>query len=279
MWLVLTWVLPARAPLATALAALGRPRRPPPQDEASLEARVGAWVQRAPAVRRRLAPLRADLAITQKTTDELAAVVLVATVVGALWAPTAAALLALAGVSVPVVIPAWLALAGAALGAWAPVRSLRADAARLRQGFGHALGVFCDVASMSLAAGSQVEGALQTAVGAGQGPAFDELRDALATGYLAGLTPWDALGARADELELADLAELAGALALAGNDGATVRATIAAKARSIRERLAADIEREAASVTERMGIPATVLLFGFAGFLGFPAFYVLVAGG
>ena len=44
---------------------------------------------------------------------------------------------------------------------------------------------------------------------------------------------------------------------------------------SIRERLTANAERDAASITERMGIPATLLLLGFMIFLGFPAIYVL----
>ena len=71
------------------------------------------------------------------------------------------------------------------------------------------------------------------------------------------------------------LTELAAALSLAGDEGAAVRDTVSSKAKSIRERLTANAERDAASITERMGIPATLLLLGFMIFLGFPAIYVL----
>ena len=75
--------------------------------------------------------------------------------------------------------------------------------------------------------------------------------------------------------DLTDLTELAAALSLAGDEGAAVRDTVSSKAKSIRERLTANAERDAPSITARMGIPATLLLPGFMIFLGFPAIYVL----
>ena len=70
---------------------------------------------------------------------------------------------------------------------------------------------------------------------------------------------------------MSDLTELAGALALAGDHGAAVLDTVSTKARSLRERLVAEAERRAVAVTERMGIPATLVLIGFTAFLLFPA--------
>ena len=54
-----------------------------------------------------------------------------------------------------------------------------------------------------------------------------------------------------------------------------MRATVASKAKAIRERLTSEAERTAVAITERMGIPATFLLLGFILFLGFPAMAVL----
>ncbi len=54
-----------------------------------------------------------------------------------------------------------------------------------------------------------------------------------------------------------------------------MRDTVSSKAKAIRERLTADAERSAANVTERMGVPATLLLLGFIVFLGYPAIAVL----
>ena len=47
--------------------------------------------------------------------------------------------------------------------------------------------------------------------------------------------------------------------------------TVAAKARTMRERMSADSELEAASVTERMSLPSVLLVVGFLIFLCYPA--------
>jgi hypothetical protein len=56
---------------------------------------------------------------------------------------------------------------------------LRSEAKRRRRDFNHALGAFLDLVAVNLAAGRGVEGALDTAAGAGQGWAFAEIRRAL----------------------------------------------------------------------------------------------------
>ncbi len=112
---------------------------------------------------------------------------------------------------------------------------------------------------------------METAAHAGRGWPFAEMQTALRTGYVRGETPWDALARLGAEADLPDLCELAAAISLAGDQGAGVRDTISSKAKAIRERLTSDAERSAASITERMGIPATFLLLGFILFLGYPA--------
>ena len=62
---------------------------------------------------------------------------------------------------------------------------------------------------------------------------------------------------------MTDLSELASTVALAGEEGAAVRATVAAKARTIRERMSAESETAAAAVTERMSLPSVLLVLGF----------------
>ena len=99
---------------------------------------------------------------------------------------------------------------------------------------------------MTLAAGRGVEQAMETASRAGQGWAFAELRGALHAGYVRGEPPWVALERLGDELGVGDLTELASTVALAGEEGAAVRTTVAAKARTIRERMSADSEMAAA---------------------------------
>jgi hypothetical protein len=113
------------------------------------------------------------------------------------------------------------------------------------------------------------------AVAAGHTWPYRDMKTALDSGYLRGDPPWTALARLGDDAGLGDLAELAAALQLAGDEGAAVRETVAAKATSTRERLTADAERRAAATTERMGIPATFLLLGFTVFLGYPSVAVL----
>ena len=70
---------------------------------------------------------------------------------------------------------------------------------------------------------------------------------------------------------MSDLSELASTVALAGEEGAAVRTTVAAKARTIRERMSAESEMAAAAVTERMSLPSVLLVLGFLVFLCYPA--------
>lgn len=275
VWLVWSGWSPARPPLADTLARLGQPVVEIAPERNSMDVRVGTWARRLAIVERAVGSLRTDLRVLRRSPDEQAALIVVYTLCGLLWAPVVAAGGWLVGVRIPVGVPLWLALAGGAIGAITSIRPVRAQATERRRSFSHALGSFCDVCGMCLAAGRGIDASIQTAAAAGEGWPFAELQAALRVGYVRGETPWQALSRLAEECDLPDLAELAAALSLAGDEGAAVRDTVSSKAKSIRERLTGNAERDAAAVTERMGIPATLLLLGFVVFLGFPAIYVL----
>jgi Flp pilus assembly protein TadB len=275
VWLMWSGWIPARRPLAQTLMRLGQPVIEIAPERDNLDVRVGMWARRIGPVERIIASMRTDLRVLRRAPDEQAALIVVYTLCGFLWAPVVAAGGYLVGVHLPIGIPFWLAVAGAAIGAVSSIRTVRTQAAERRRMFSHALGSFCDVAGMCLASGRGIDASIQTAAAAGDGWPFAELQATLRTGYVRGETPWEALSRLADECDLTDLTELAAALSLAGDEGAAVRDTVSSKAKSIRERLTANAERDAASITERMGIPATLLLLGFMIFLGFPAIYVL----
>ena len=275
-WLAWTGWVPSRAPLQMMLGRLGQPV--PEIDTVSrenLDARLGAWARKLGVVEHTVEGMRTDLRVLRRSPDEQAALIVTSALLGFLWAPVVAAGGLLVGFRLPIAIPLWLAFAGAGIGAVTAVRSVKTAAAARRQAFSHALSSFCDICGMCLAAGRGVESSLETAACTGSGWAFQELRTALRTGYVRGDTPWDALARFGNDADLPDLVELAAALGLAGDQGAAVRDTVGSKAKAIRERLTADAERSAASVTERMGIPATLLLLGFIVFLGYPAIAVL----
>lgn len=273
VWMVWSGWSPARPSLVDALARINRPVQP--LAGASLDARVGAWARRLTPVERALVALRADLRVLRRSPDEQAALMLVATLCGLLWAPVVAGIVRVFGFVVPLAVPLWLGLIGATTAGALTIRHVRTEATRRRREFSVALGAFCDIAGLCLASGRGVDGSIQTAANAGRSWPFAEIKSALQAGYVNGQTPWHALGDLAEDCHLPDLAELASALSLCGDEGAAVRDTVASKARAIRERLTSDAERDAAAVTERMGIPGTVLLFGFVVFLGFPALSVI----
>src|SRR3546814_5717541 len=68
-----------------------------------------------------------------------------------------------------------------------------------------------------------------------------------------------------------ELAELAASVSLAGSHGARIRASLAAKADTLRGHQIAETESAAEAATERMTVPVAVLLFGFLVFIAYPA--------
>jgi Flp pilus assembly protein TadB len=276
LWLMWTGWVPARPSLRWALDRLGQPVPDiVPVSRDSFDARLGAKVRKIGLVDQTVEAMRTDLRVLRRSPDEQAAIIVAYGLLGFLWAPVVAAGAWLVGVRLPIAIPLWLALAGAGIGVVTAIRTAKTTAAQRRRAFSHALSSFCDVTGMCLAAGRGVESSLETAAHTGHGWAFAELQTAMRAGYVRGDTPWEALGRLGEDADLPDLTELAAALSLAGEEGAAVRDTVTSKAKAIRERLTADAERTAATTTERMGVPATLLLLGFIIFLGFPALSVL----
>jgi Flp pilus assembly protein TadB len=182
------------------------------------------------------------------------------------------------GVSVSFILPAWLSIALALVGGLVPVVALRAKAADRRRAFRHALGCFLDLVAVRLAGGAGVESALTLSARTGQGWAFRELREALAESRRMGEPPWNGIDRLGTALGISELNELAASVTLAGDEGARVRHSIAAKARAIRLRGLADAEGAAQAASERMSLPIVLLMVGFVGFLGYPAVMQVLTG-
>jgi tight adherence protein C len=268
--LVITGAWPARPPLAAVLAALA-PRPPAPRAAAG---DPWGWAARAgrPAagLLARLglprAAVRRDLAVLGRSTDRHLAEQATAAAAG-LILPAGAALLPLAGIHAGLAVPAWAGLLLAAAGFIAPDLGVRAEAAARRADARHAVSAFLDLAVIGLAGGAGTSQALADAAADGDGPAFAQIRGALAASRAAGTPPWEALARLGDDAGVPDLAELAASVRLAGTEGARIRASLTARAQAIRARQVADAEAAAASATERMTLPVAVLFAGFLLFL------------
>jgi hypothetical protein len=278
--LVITGLAPARLPLAVALARLHAPRatRLDIVPDSVLVRVVGARLAHTDLGQQVLARTAADLRVTGHTIEELLAKQVLCLLCGVLWAPATAALMQFGGVSVSWILPLWCSLVLGAAGCLLPLVSLKVSARERRRGFRHALSCYLDLVAVRLAGGSGVDGALSTSARSGNGWAFTEIRHALDAARLMGEPPWTGLDRLGTELDIAELRELAASVTLAGDEGARVRESIAAKARSIRLRGLADAETAAQSASERMSLPIVLLMLGFVAFLGYPAVMQVLTG-
>lgn len=281
--LIVTGLVPTPAPLASELAALQR-RRPIVRSNDALRARtrrmrlLGEPLANTSPAKDLAARYAADLRVTDTTLAEHLTERASLGLCGLVWAPVTAAMLGLAGVSTGILVPLWASLVLAPLGFFYPSLALRARAADRRRSFRHALSGFLDVVSISLAGGRGVDTALRDGATAGQGWAFDALRTALLEAQLLGETPWSGLARLGAELGIPELGELAASAALAGSEGARVRVSLAAKARSLRLRGLTDVESAAHSASELMSVPVVLLMLGFVIFLGYPAIVRVLQG-
>ncbi|HZT66994.1 MAG TPA: type II secretion system F family protein [Acidimicrobiales bacterium] len=284
--LVARGIAPPRPSLAEALAQLRRVPQPAPVvtagEAGGFASRLGAplaeLLVRAGAGTLVWGRVRRDLAVLGRSPERHLAEKATLAVFGLVLAPACATLAALAGLAIPLALPAWAALACAASGFFLPDLGIHADAEGRRGDFRHALSSFLDLVVIALAGGGGVETALADAAGIGEGWAFDQLRRALAQARLARTSPWTAMEQLGFELGVAELGELAASVGLAGTEGAKVRSSLAAKAVSLRSHQLAEAETAAQAATERMSLPVVLLFAGFLCFIGFPAIERVMAG-
>ncbi|MDQ1416422.1 MAG: tight adherence protein [Acidimicrobiaceae bacterium] len=269
--LVVRSLTPARPDLSSALAHIGGVA---PAGDGPTEA-TGRFLEplaRAVGIGHLITPsVATDLRLVGRTNGSHAVRCMTAAIESALLVPALLLVLGVAGISVPFELPAALLLALGVGGAVLPNLVLASEARTRRRSFNHALSAFLDLVAVNLAAGRGVEGALDTAAGAGRGWAFGEIRQALYRAKIMGDTPWNGLDHLGLELGIGDLRELAASVSLAGDNGAKVRSSLAAKAQALRVKGLADVEAAAQSASERMSLPVILLLFGFVLFIGFPA--------
>jgi len=284
--LIVRGLYPPRPSLAQALAQLRRlPEATPvlvPDPDGGFAARLGRpaadALTRAGAGWLLPATVRRDLAVLGRSPERHLAEKVALALVGLLFAPAVAALLLVGGAHIPVVVPLWASLVFAVAGFVLPDLGIHADAGRRRRDFRHALSSFLDLVVVALAGGGGVETALGDAASVGGGWAFAYLRRALDQARLARETPWAALGRLGNELGVGELSELAASVSLAGTEGAKVRASLAAKAASLRTHELAEAETADQAATERMSLPVVLLFAGFLVFLGYPAVEKVLTG-
>ncbi|KAB8166434.1 secretion system protein [Streptomyces sp. 3MP-14] len=280
LWVLAVWLWPPRPALASLVAIVradGGTRRPvlALADEPAAD----GWATRLgrpviPVLRALGLPrpgLASDLAITGRSIDTHLADQATLALAGLLLPAVFTSLAALGGTESGWVMPAGVSIALAVAGLLLPELSVRAEAARRRAAFRHALSAYLDLVHILLAGGSGVLGALHNAADLSDSWSFRQLRRALTTAELTRASPWETLGQLGDELRIAELSELSAALTLAGTEGAKVRASLAAKAAALRARATSEAEAAATAANERTAFPTSLMALAFVLFIVYAA--------
>ena len=187
--------------------------------------------------------------------------------------------LAAAGVAVSPGMVGLVAAGLAATGFLYPDLGLTEQVERRRRAFRHSLSAYLDLVTIILAGGGGLETALHSAAESGDGWAFAEIRQALRRARLSGRTPWEIFDELGGTLGVDELRELAASAHLAGDQGARIRASLAAKADSMRAHQTAAIEAQAEAATEKMLLPVVALVVGMILFIGFGVVQAISAPG
>ena len=141
----------------------------------------------------------------------------------------------------------WAPVVGLVLAAAAvllSIKDLREEATRVREEYTRALSIYLDLVAMSMEAGQGHAQALPAAAQIGTGRVFTEIRTAIELAPSRGITAWEALGQLGERYRIAELLSLRSSIELAQDDGARVKASLIARADTMRSsRLAAAVER------------------------------------
>ncbi|WP_031170880.1 type II secretion system F family protein [Streptosporangium roseum] len=290
LFLLIRALFPARPGLVTRLLALDAAREGttvprmqlvlPDEEVSAFRRGLGVRLARFYAARGWEArSAKADLALLGKSFEGFLATKMLLAVSGLLAFPLLLGWLAVMGWGVSPTIPLWAALAAAGVFFILPDLQIKRDAARMRRDFRHVVGAFLDLVAMNLAGGRGVPEALMMAVSVGSPGADDEganwamnrIREALGNARIVGITPWQALGQLGDEINVDELRDLSAALGLVADDGAKVRASLTARAATLRRRELAEVEGQAGERSQSMLVAQLLLCAGFVIFLSFPA--------
>ncbi|MFC4057958.1 type II secretion system protein [Planomonospora corallina] len=304
LFLLVRALFPARPGLVTRLLALDAAREGtdaprvrlvlPDEEVGDLRRGLGERMARLYAARGwEVRSARADLALLGKSFEGFLATKALLAASGLLAFPLLAGWLAVMGWGVSLTVPLWAALVVAVVFFFLPDLQIRRDAARMRRDFRHVVGAFLDLVAMNLAGGRGVPEALMMAVsvstagtagtaraagtagaadpGEGANWAMARIREALGNARIVGITPWQALGQLGDEINVDELRDLSAALGLVADDGAKVRASLTARAATLRRRELAEVEGQAGERSQSMLVAQLLLCAGFVIFLSFPA--------
>jgi tight adherence protein C len=182
-------------------------------------------------------------------------------VVGLLFPPVFALLLAVSGIHVGVVIPGVAGLLLAVVFFFLVDVSIRQRAAAAREEFSRHVAVYLDLIALELAASRGAAEALERAAAVGGGWVSARIREALQNSRLRLEPPWEGLKQVAAEIGVPDLGDVGDIMTLVGDEGAQVYDTLRSRAESLRASILATAEERANTAITVLYIPTSLLVF------------------
>ena len=280
--LLVAGLLPTTPDLPSALARLsstaGRPQPDVAREHVSWWSRWSS--AHLPALASRLGAhrYRADLDLLGELPESLVLRKLAFGLLGLAFPPVLTAAMALIGVALPLILPGFASLALGMLLFLAPDLDLRRRATATRAEMRRAVCVYLELVALERVADAGTAEALHRAADIGDGRAFALIREALLRAQLTGTAPWQGLALLAEQVQVAELGDVADIMRLSGEDGAAVYATLRARAGSLRRSLLTDAAAEANAASEHMIMPVAALGVAFMALLGYPAFARILFG-
>ncbi|MEO7369818.1 MAG: hypothetical protein ABI949_05825 [Ilumatobacteraceae bacterium] len=253
LWLVVSGIAQRRPSLAKMSTYLARRATVVAAGPLDGWTRVGRVVARRFPVRHDVA---ADLRLTRRSIEVHAAYLSAAAVAG-LFGPS----LLLAGgqalglLSIGMLVPMIVAIAGAVIAPTVVHDSMRSAAAAQRHDLRYQLSSYLDVVTMLLAGNVGNEGALRQAAQAGDGRLFVELRRRILIAETSNRSLVSALAQLGDDLDLVELQQISASASLAASAGAPVARSLAAKCASLRGALSSEQETDARVRTGKITVP------------------------
>ena len=219
-----------------------------------------------------------DLAITGSTLEVFLSKTLTLMVVAFLGPPALSVLFGVLGLAIPVVAGIGAGLILAAVIGVVGVRELRAQATKRRAELRRAMSIYIDLVAMCMEAGRGHAEALPAAAQIGTGWTFTWIQDAIEGARYSGTTAWVELGVLGRRVGMIELVDLEAALSLAHDDGAKVKASLVARAGTLRAQRVADTEADADASTESMKLALLAMVAAFLAYEVYPAIARLFAG-
>lgn len=223
-----------------------------------------------------LAAMPADLELVGQSRESFILQRVGCLLVGALWVPLLATLLALLGAAPPLFLSGAASLGAVLLGWQLPLFLLKAKVQRARATFAIALAAYCRLVALGRLGDRGPAEALRYPAALGSGWAFERIKLAIDEAVLRGRMPWDGLIELAETTGVRELKDIGQIIASAGHDGAGIVDTLRAKATSLAQRQLASRKTGASVRSDRMDMPLALLGLAFIGFLAFPGIYLML---